>query len=145
MCIETLGEQSCASGGELSAQLLVDGAALFADVATHSKLTSPPETISVSFSNTIEGDGPYFILKDCSGVHCELVETGWQVTINATLDDEAFSITSEIEFVYNNGTFLIFSNDARLVNSDTVILSIVASGLASPTPPTIIRTIPIVP
>ena len=129
---------TCPGGGEISATMTLQEGALFATIENDSKITSPGESLTVSFSD-INGAGPYFIISGCSGDHCELVSAGWSVEITGTYNEEPFLITSEIINKYNNGSYLIFYDGPIYIN-DAVINSIQATGVAHPTPPSIVRT-----
>ena len=66
--------------------------------------------------------------------YCDLIDTSWSVTISkrfgvdhtATVD-----IVADIITVYNNGTYLIFTNDVPFASED--VTSLVAFGIAHPT------------
>ena len=58
---------TCPGGGHISAKLSTSPAALTASIVSKSSVTSAPERFAARFEGTIEGDGPFYVIRLSKG------------------------------------------------------------------------------
>ena len=58
---------TCPGGGHISAKLTASPAALTTSIVSKSSITSVPEKLAAHFDATVEGDGPFYIIKLSKG------------------------------------------------------------------------------